>query len=79
MGNWQSTICDLRFAIRDIDMVNGCFFKQDTLIEKLRLKNSTFRVQKKKLQMQLKQVRCLCCKANNLRLVIIPGHNVLWF
>ncbi|XP_046843350.1 coiled-coil domain-containing protein 113-like isoform X2 [Xenia sp. Carnegie-2017] len=28
---------------------------RDTLIEKLRLKNSTFRVQKKKLQMQLKQ------------------------
>lgn len=31
-------------------------FLQDTLIEKLRLKNSTLKVQKKKLQLQLKQV-----------------------
>lgn len=31
-------------------------FLQDTLIEKLRLKNSTLKVQKKKLHLQLKQV-----------------------
>ena len=33
------------------------FFFQDTLIEKLRLKNSTLKVQKKKLHLQLKQVK----------------------
>ena len=32
------------------------FCLQDTLIEKLRLKNSTLKVQKKKLHLQLKQV-----------------------
>ena len=32
---------------------------RDTLIEKLRLKNSTLKVQKKKLHLQLKQVICL--------------------
>ena len=30
---------------------------QDTLIEKLRLKNSTLKVQKKKVHLQLKQVQ----------------------
>ena len=33
------------------------FHFQDTLIEKLRLKNATLKVKKKKLHMQLKQVR----------------------
>ena len=36
---------------------NFFFHLQDTLIEKLRLKNSTLKVQKKKLMLQLKQVR----------------------
>ena len=36
-------------------MIYIFFFFQDTLIEKLRLKNSTLKVQKKKLILQLKQ------------------------
>lgn len=36
--------------------VHGMHLLQDTLIEKLRLKNSTLKVQKKKLHLQLKQV-----------------------
>lgn len=39
----------------DIIMLMHVLF-QDTLIEKLRLKNSTLKVQKKKLDLQLKQV-----------------------
>lgn len=39
----------------DITMLMHVLF-QDTLIEKLRLKNSTLKVQKKKLDLQLKQV-----------------------
>ena len=43
---------------------------QDTLIEKLRLKNSTLKVQKRKLHMQLKQVT-----VNSLNfLQICTGH-----
>ena len=36
-----------------------CYVLQDTLIEKLRLKNSQLKVQKMKLDLQFKQVR-LC-------------------
>ena len=38
-------------------MIHFICLLQDTLIEKLRLKNSTLKVQKKKLHLQLKQVR----------------------
>ena len=37
-----------------------CIWVQDTLIEKLRLKNSSLRVKKSKLQVQLKQVCNYC-------------------
>ena len=39
-------------------------YEQDTLTEKLRLKNATLKVQKKKLHMQLKQVTLYICQSS---------------